>query len=81
MTIVLICLINNGIFLSNNSGQTWTTRITADGNNAAAITTGQIDVDKIIIDKVSLLYEFSILFSSIQYIHFKLQFSVTDILR
>ena len=45
----IVRLINNGIFLSNNSGQTWTTGITADGINAAAITTGQIDVDKIII--------------------------------
>ena len=31
--------------------------------------------------KISLLHEFNILFSSIQYIHFKLQFSVTEILR
>jgi len=40
-------IVSNGIFLSRDGGKSWTTGITADGINAAVLTTGQINTDKV----------------------------------
>ena len=42
-------IVSGGIFLTEDSGQTWTTGITAKGINAKAITTGQLNTEKIVI--------------------------------
>ena len=42
-------IVSGGVFLTEDGGQTWTTGITAKGINAKAITTGQLNANKVVI--------------------------------